>query len=193
MGIWIDSKGIDESSTNKDINYKIKRRFQKYRERYLSLSGKILVINSCILPIFYYCAQSYILYNNFIKNLNNLIRSFLWNGKINQISLNKLYPTKCKGGLGLVNSNSMAIALHWNSLFKNKNRFNIIDSLKEVYRLENPNKTTKTDLVLTDIRDMKSVKKSPKILKYLNLILKLCNLNIHNGIYYISNMIVSNL
>ena len=101
------------------------KRISKYKERNLSLSGKIIVINSCILPLTYYSAQTFIYDDNTIKKIENSIRNLLWNRGINQISLSKMYIDKRKGGLSLINPYEICLVLYTKSIFSSKNNFQL--------------------------------------------------------------------
>ena len=69
LGIIMDNNGINKSLTIDILLNKINKRINYYIQRNLSISGKILVINSCILPLIYYSAKTLIWSNNYIKNI----------------------------------------------------------------------------------------------------------------------------
>ena len=92
-----------------DKNYlgivdKAKKILLAWNHRGLSLIGKIQVVNTLISSLFVYKMMVLpTIPKNIIKNMDNLIRHFLWNGKKSKIAYNILQNPKKEGGLNLVN------------------------------------------------------------------------------------------
>ncbi|KAL1914128.1 uncharacterized protein VTP21DRAFT_11743 [Calcarisporiella thermophila] len=81
---------------------KLRQTIQSWRIRKLSLLGKVHLINSRLLPRMWYVATVIRPPEYFFKELDKLVREFLWDGRGPQISLNLLAKTREEGGLGLI-------------------------------------------------------------------------------------------
>ncbi|KAG8549403.1 hypothetical protein GDO81_021290 [Engystomops pustulosus] len=53
---------------------------------------------------------------NKYRNILNILRNFLWNGKRARISLGKLYSQVNKGGLNLPDFKSYFLAVQWQNM-----------------------------------------------------------------------------
>ena len=66
--------------------------------------GKVQVLNTLVASLFVYKMMVLpIIPKKVIKNMENVMREFLWNGKKAKIALNILQNPKTQGGLNLVN------------------------------------------------------------------------------------------
>ena len=91
-----------------------KERFEKATETInlwrkhhnLSLKGKTLIWNSLIISRFIHSGLIFSIPKNIIKDLDNLLKDFLWLDKKHLISLEKLTLPIAYGGLGLINLSS---------------------------------------------------------------------------------------
>ncbi|KAL1919872.1 uncharacterized protein VTP21DRAFT_1804 [Calcarisporiella thermophila] len=81
---------------------KLRQTIQSWRIRKLSLLGKVHLINSRLLSRIWYVAIVIRPPEYFFKELDKIIREFIWDGRGPQISLNLLAKTREEGGLGLV-------------------------------------------------------------------------------------------
>ena len=81
-----------------------KKVLNSWQNRGLSLLGKVQVVNTLVASIFVYKMMVLPLISTKIcKNIDNLIRNFLWSGKKSKIAYNILQNPKSQGGLNLVN------------------------------------------------------------------------------------------
>ena len=80
---------------------KFKNKINKWKERDLTLFGKKVLINSYILSSISYLAEVYTanIPAEFIKQTNDLIREFLWGGKLWKVSQKNMAMKKEHGGL----------------------------------------------------------------------------------------------
>ena len=86
-----------------EILVKVKKNLAAWYNRGLSLLGKIQVVNTLIASLFVYKMMVLpTIPKAFVKNIDNLIRNFLWNGKKSKIAYKTLQLPKEEGGLGLV-------------------------------------------------------------------------------------------
>lgn len=89
------------------INFEIKLQkmnkiLQAWRGKYLSIFGKVTVINSLILSQFTYLLQALPSPDTlFMKTYEKVIFNFIWNGKTDKIKRTYVYNTRENGGLGL--------------------------------------------------------------------------------------------
>ena len=94
----------------------MKAQLQNLKFRKLSLKGKVLILNSVVLPKIWYTAAVLPLTNSEHKIMEQVIFDFLWNGNINPIQRKTVYQPKEKGGLGLKNPKLQQQALQLNLL-----------------------------------------------------------------------------
>ena len=88
----------------------IKKQINIWSSRGLSLYGKVTIIKSFFIPKFVYISSLLPTPKKFIKELNQLIFKFLWNGKdkIRRVSVISNYE---EGGIKMVDVDSMIISL----------------------------------------------------------------------------------
>ena len=88
----------------------IKKQINIWSSRGLSLYGKVTIINSFLIPKFVYISSLLPTPKKFIKELNQLIFKFLWNGKdkIRRVSVISNYE---EGGIKMVDVDSMIMSL----------------------------------------------------------------------------------
>ena len=103
LGVTIShSDGVEKNYQG--IIEKARKILFAWQNRSLSLIGKVQVVNTMIASLFVYKMMVLPeIPKNIIKNMDNLIREFLWNGKKSKIAYNILQNTKEEGGLNLVN------------------------------------------------------------------------------------------
>ena len=88
------------------LNYKKRLKIiddllKSWKSRYLSLKGKVTVINSLALPKILYLASVIHTPNNVIKELQSLVLDFLWDGKPPKIAYKtRIQPIESGGGGG---------------------------------------------------------------------------------------------
>ena len=111
LGVQITHENLMEKNYNAIIP-KAKQTLNAWYNRGLSLIGKIQVVNTLVASLFVYKMMVLPLIPKKIeKNLNNIIREFIWNGKKSKIAYEILQNPKKEGGLGLVNLRNRDIAL----------------------------------------------------------------------------------
>ena len=111
LGVVISHDNIVEKNYAPIIS-KTKKIIEAWNHRNLSLIGKIQVVNTLIASLCVYKMMVLpTIPSNIIKNMDNLIRQYLWNGKKAKIAYSILQNPKAEGGLGLVNLKNKDIAL----------------------------------------------------------------------------------
>ena len=113
LGVWI-SDNVDELIT---MNYdpiitKVQEVLGMWSNRSLSLMGKITVINSLVASLFVYKIMVLpFIPTSYVKKFENIVTTFLWNGKKPKIPLRILQLSKKSGGMNLINLRSREISL----------------------------------------------------------------------------------
>ena len=91
---------------------KLRKTLNTWYNRGLTLIGKVQVINTLIASLFVYKMMVLpLIPKDIVKNINNIIRNFIWNNKKAKIAYNILQLPKRQGGLGLVNLEHKEYAL----------------------------------------------------------------------------------
>ena len=111
--IWVDShifingvcfgKEIYISQYWKSLVEKAKVKVKTWERRYLTLLGKVNVINTCLFPLFYYAAPVYLLEKNICTAISRVVFPFLWKGGTELVSRQVVMLHKSAGGLGVDN------------------------------------------------------------------------------------------
>ena len=103
LGITISHEELLQKNY-KSIVTKAKQTLSSWQNRGLSLLGKVQVVNTLVSSLFVYKMMVLpIIPKAVVKNVDNLIREFLWNGKKSKIAYTTLQNPKEEGGLNLVN------------------------------------------------------------------------------------------
>ena len=103
LGVTIAHTDIVQKNYQ-DIVSKVKKTLNLWYNRDLSLIGKIQVVNTLVASLFVYKMMVLpIIPINIVKQVDNLIREFIWNGKKSKIAYKILQQSKQQGGLNLVN------------------------------------------------------------------------------------------
>ena len=111
LGVTIAHECILEKNYDTIIS-KAKNILAAWYNRGLSLLGKIQVVNTLIASLFVHKIMVLpMIPNKVIKNLDNLIREYIWNGKKAKIAYHILQNSKKEGGLNLFNLKKKEIAL----------------------------------------------------------------------------------
>ena len=108
---YINTLGVDlyNNPTDREANmYKVLNKMKTISNiwyyRQMTLSGKVLIVNSLMASLYVYKMQVMpIISNNMINEIEAEIINFLWKGKRPKIPLTTLQCSKKEGGLGLVN------------------------------------------------------------------------------------------
>ena len=94
---------------------------KKWRSRNLSLLGKVLIVNSLVASLFVY-KMSVLpkIPSEFVKKMNKIIESFIWNDRRAKIPIKVLQISKQEGGTGLVNLElkDCALKANWVRILK---------------------------------------------------------------------------
>ena len=108
---------VTHKQNTAELNYegvmvKVKAILSSWKHRGLSLEGKILVINSLIMSLFVYKMQ--VIPNipqKIIKQLEVMLKQFIWNNKKAKVPIQTLTRSRNQGGLNLTNIKNREIAI----------------------------------------------------------------------------------
>ena len=128
LGVTISHEDILDKNYG-GIVAKARKVLNAWNNRGLTLIGKIQVINALIASLFVYKMMVLpCMPKNIIKNLDNLMRDFLWNGKKAKIALKTLQNPKSEGGLNLVNFSNKEKALKatWPQILAKEEQYSML-------------------------------------------------------------------
>jgi hypothetical protein len=136
--------------TNQELNYtlnfaqkikNLKTKLDIWKQRQLSLKGKITIINNLALSPLIYVASVVDTPQKAISMINNLIQNFLWNNSTSKISQNTLIQEIKHGGLKLCHFNTKieSLKLSWIKRLTNSCNHNWKIIPKLYYKCENLN------------------------------------------------------
>ena len=112
LGVTIPCDGSESDNNFSEVLEKVKRVANNWINRQATLFGKVLLVNSLIGSLLVYKMLTMLdLKDTQIREINGIIRSFLWNNKRAKISLEMLQKGKDQGGLRLVNIKAKQEAL----------------------------------------------------------------------------------
>ena len=111
LGVTIAHDNLVEKNYQ-PILAKVKEVLSKWYNRGLSLIGKVQVVNALVASLFVYKMMVLPkIPDTILKNVDNIIRDFLWDKKKSKIGFKILQNPKNAGGLNLVNLRNKEIAL----------------------------------------------------------------------------------
>lgn len=102
--------------TYKDLISRMQARFAAWENKFLSMAGRVVLVQSVLSSIPNYLMQTVFLPENVVNELNKMIRSFLWgetDGKrrIHALKWEKVCLPKELGGLNIRDIRKMNLAL----------------------------------------------------------------------------------
>ncbi len=101
LGVWITNNVEDIPTINLNERLeKVKHLLNMWRQRHLSLKGKVTIINSLALSQLMYICSVVHIPTEFIDEVNDLVKSFIWPKKVH-IKHQTIIAPICEGGLRL--------------------------------------------------------------------------------------------
>ena len=135
---------IDETAIWLEKINKMKNCIKIWKSRDLTLIGKVLVIKTLLLSQIGFLTESLIIPEKFVKEIESLFWSFLWNSKQALVSRNTMYLNKELGGVNVPNLRNILISKQINFIH------NIIESKKAHWNMIGKNWLRKFDLEYND-------------------------------------------
>ena len=155
LGIKIAHQDILQKNYE-GITNKVKETLNAWHNRGLSLMGKVQVVNTLVASLFVYKMMVMpIIPKNIVKNIDNLIRQFLWNGKKAKIAYKILQNPKSAGGLKLVNleNKDKALKSTWPQILHSEEDYaNIVYGIIGCHKMNND--IWRCSLKQEDVRDL---------------------------------------
>ena len=153
---YINVLGVNISHRKDDLmwlNYgqmipKIKSTLLNWTKRGLSLSAKVMVINTLIASLFTYKMSVLpAIDSNFVKKVTGLLNQFLWNNNKPKIKIQDLEQNRYEGGLGLVNliNKDKSLKISWIKIIDT-------DDLLSVTAYNTLSRTLKHDIWLCNLK-----------------------------------------
>ena len=112
-----------------NIQKKVFNTLNAWENRGLSLMGKVLVVNTLVASLFVYKMMVLpMMPDNIIKNIENEIRRFLWNGKSAKIAFQVLKNPYDQGGLKLVDlkAKDKALKATWPQILLDEKDYSVM-------------------------------------------------------------------
>ena len=124
---------IDENTIWLEKINKMKNCIKVWKSRDLTFIGKVLVIKTLLLSQIGFLTESLIIAEKFVKEIESLLWSFLWNSKQPVVSRNTMHLSKEFGGVNMPNLRNILMSkqikviynileskyAHWNMIGKN--------------------------------------------------------------------------
>ena len=104
-GIWFGYDNPDIRTWSERFS-KFEASLRHFSGRYLTLLGKIIVLNRFVFPVLWYPGAVYPVPSALVKGLEKTVFGFVWSGKTELVRRNVLYGTLDEGGLGLIHAPS---------------------------------------------------------------------------------------
>ena len=111
LGLEFGTQTVIESSWIKRVE-KLTNRLEAWKQRSLSLKGKILIVNTIALSGLVFVGTIYHLPPAIEKQVNRAIFQFIWAGKNELVSRKTMFQPPDKGGQGVVDMHLKTNALH---------------------------------------------------------------------------------
>ena len=119
LGVQISCEGVECDENFLKVLQKLKQVCINWYNRNLTISGKILVINTLMSSLFVYKMLSFVKFTQEqIDEIQKVIVNFLWKGARPRISYNTLICTVAQGGLSLCDIESRAKVFRIMSVFQ---------------------------------------------------------------------------
>ena len=131
LGVTIKNAGgaaIDMAQFRKPIS-KLQKITNIWSGRKLTLMGRVLIVNTLLMPLFVYSLSvTQLLCNSYYAEVESSIKKFVWNSKKCKISHDILHRNKKQGGLHLINLNwkHRALVLQWVYKIASSRTFNYV-------------------------------------------------------------------
>ena len=125
LGVYFSYDVIAAEKVNFESRLKhLKTIMKNWRGRYLTLSGKILLIKTFALSQFVYLASCIHVPCNVVKQIESIVYDFLWNGVKGMVKRSTIIGDVDEGGLKMVDVKSMfkALRVKWTQRYNDLNQ-----------------------------------------------------------------------
>jgi exonuclease III len=111
LGIMFSSRGLDIRTMEDRLLNEITRTADQWQDRKLSLVGRALLANSCMLAKLWFTARIVPFSKEFEDKVQARVRRFIWGSKRGGVRKEVIVLPKQKGGLGLLPMREQSLAL----------------------------------------------------------------------------------
>lgn len=118
LGIMFSSKGLDSETMEARLFSEITATADRWQDRKLSVVGRTLLANTCMLAKLWFAAHIVPFTSAFEQKVRRRVRQFIWNSKRGRVAEEKITRPKSEGGLGLLPLREQAQAIFGNFLAK---------------------------------------------------------------------------
>ena len=125
LGVTIAHEDLVQKNYQEIIE-KTSRTLKAWNNRGLSLHGKVQVVNTLVASLFVYKMMVLpMIPKTLVKNIDNTIRDFLWDGRKSKIAYKTLQNPTTEGGLNLVNleNKDRALKATWPQILKSEEEY----------------------------------------------------------------------
>jgi hypothetical protein len=111
LGIYFKDGAIDARLQYEALIGTMKQRIDSWKDRDLSLHGRVLCLNVFVLSRLWFAAHVVPIEKHVLQQVNGLSRDFLWRGRRGHVSLQRVQKPSSQGGLGLQHVEHQALTL----------------------------------------------------------------------------------
>lgn len=111
LGIMFTSHGIAEEVMLARLENGINTTVDRWHDRQLSLVGRVMLANACLLSKLWFAAHIIPFPHEFERRIVKKVKQFIWNGKRCKVAEDIITRPKEQGGLGLLPLHEQAIAI----------------------------------------------------------------------------------
>jgi hypothetical protein len=111
LGVFFKDGAVDTRLQQESMLRSMRQRVESWKDRDLSLHGRVLCLNVFVLSWLWFAAHVIPLDDGVLRKVNEVSRRFLWNGRKPLVDFEKLQQPRSKGGLGLLHAAKQAKAL----------------------------------------------------------------------------------
>ena len=125
-------------SINESIK-KMKNTLSMWKSRKLTIAGKALVLKSLVISKFLHISNLIPISDEYIKEIEQLLYEFLWNGKTHKVRKSIIVQDYCRGGIKMIDLRTMIAVqkLKWVKLFLNNHKCQWIPLMESLIDVKN--------------------------------------------------------
>jgi len=108
LGVYVsyDKGKCDEINFESKVS-KCNSVLNEWKGRNLTLIGRVQIVKTFIISMFLYVTSTIVMPHRYMKQIDNMVRYFVWRGGKSKVSKSILQNNKCNGGLELPSMESM--------------------------------------------------------------------------------------
>ena len=111
LGISFTCRGLEVEAMERRLLNDINTTADHWQDRQLSIAGRVLLTNSCLLAKLWFAAHVVPFSEAFIGQVMARVKRFIWNSKRNRVAEVDITRSKAEGGLGLLPLKAQALAI----------------------------------------------------------------------------------